>query len=243
MSIITNGSSHPETTTAPLSSHWTNNNNHDDYGGNFRFGRKYVVFKEEENESPDNTHCNDHPGSVSAFTLLNFIISSLSIAVTAVSNTNSNINNNNNNNNDNNNNDNNVNIGNTNNNANNQNMLTFLPMMGKRKKRSEEDSAGSKNDVHIYYDYMNNEILEQLCKDRLSDQGELARIAIQTLDLFRHLEHCKTEAAKSDDCQGRIFCGELNQLEKRSPWSRFLLKHLFKGAGQISGLDTEDVVC
>ena len=90
-------------------------------------GRKYQVYSEVESEPL----C-DSSGSISAFTFLNFVAASVSLAGLLASNTNSNNNNNNQNNNDNNNNDNNINIGNNNNNVNNNNMLMLLPMVGRR---------------------------------------------------------------------------------------------------------------
>ena len=102
-----------------------------------RTRRDYVVFQREEQETGEEEEegCQDGGGG-SAFTILNFILSSISLAANAVSDTNSNSNNNNNNNNDNNNNDNNVNVANNNNLAGNVNQVMFLPAVGRRRKRS-----------------------------------------------------------------------------------------------------------
>ena len=90
--------------------------------------RKFVVYEEVEEDC-------DETSSISTLTFLNFVLASLSIAASVSSNTNSNANANNDNNNNNNLNDNNVNIGNNNNNVNSENMLTFQPMVGKRRRR------------------------------------------------------------------------------------------------------------
>ena len=104
-----------------------------------RTRRDYVVFQREEQESGEEEEegCQDGGGGggASAFTILNFILSSVSLAANAVSNTNSNSNNNNNNNNDNNNNDNNVNIANNNNLVGNVNQVMFLPAIGRRRRK------------------------------------------------------------------------------------------------------------
>ena len=86
-------------------------------------------MQEDEKNSSHDDNCG---GGITALTFLNFVMSSISIAVNLLSNTNSNSNNNNNNNNNNNKNDNNVNIGNSNNNVNSQNVVMFNPMMGRR---------------------------------------------------------------------------------------------------------------
>ena len=105
---------------------WTEGFNSSILDTNF-VGRKYQVYSEVESEPL----C-ESSGAISAFTFLNFLAASVSLAGNLGSNTNSNNNNNNNNNNDNNNNDNNVNIGNNNNNVNSANTLMFTPMIGKR---------------------------------------------------------------------------------------------------------------
>ena len=105
-----------------------------------RTRREYLVFQREEEQETIEENCKD--SGASAFAILNFILSSISLAANAVSNTNSNSNNNNNNNNDNNNNDNNVNIANNNNLVGNVNQVMFLPAIGRRRRRKRTSLAG-----------------------------------------------------------------------------------------------------
>ena len=164
-----------------------------------RKDRKFVVFQEEEEDAD----C-DETSNISTLTFLNFVLASLSIAASVSSNTNSNANANNDNNNNNNLNDNNVNIGNNNNNVNSQNMLTFQPMVGKRKRRRYDS------------DY------SLLCKYN-SEQAWLSKAAFDALEFFARLETCRKASfgglynskSKSNNkvCIKEIVCEEVNRLK------------------------------
>ena len=134
--------------------------------------RKFVVYEETEEDC-------DEKSSISTLTFLNFVLASLTIAASVSGNTNSNANANNDNNNNNNLNDNNVNIGNNNNNVNSENMLTFQPMVGKRKRRY----------LNKGHDFM--------CT--LHDNNSWAsETALNALEFFARLESCKKFARKNE---------------------------------------------
>ena len=135
-------------------------------------GRKYVVYSELEAEPL----C-DSQGSISTFTFLNFLASSVSLAALLGSNTNSNNNNNNNNNNQNNKNDNNINIGNNNNNVNSANTVMFLPMVGKR------STLGS-----LYH----QDWISELCERHKSGLSSLSLTAWAAIRAFHQLSACST---------------------------------------------------
>merc|ERR1711953_1158688 len=95
-------------------------------------GRQFVVMQEDASQSDFSDDCDT---GLSTLTFMNFVMASISIAANLLSNSNSNSNNNNNNNNNNNKNDNNINIGNNNNNVNSQNVIMFMPPVGKKRRR------------------------------------------------------------------------------------------------------------
>ena len=127
--------------------------------------RKFVVYEEVEEEC-------DETSGISTLTFLNFVLASLSIAASVSSNTNSNANANNDNNNNNNLNDNNVNIGNNNNNVNSENMLTFQPMVGKRRRRYIKQNL---DHMCMFQNYPN----------------WVSKTAFQAFEFFARLESCK----------------------------------------------------
>ena len=132
-----------------------------------RTRRDYLVFQREEQEKEEDD-CGSHGGGASAFAILNFIISSISVASSVVSNTNSNSNNNNNNNNDNNNNDNNVNVANNNNLLGNMNQVMFLPGVGKRRRSWSSDGSAA-----------------------------FSRLAIASMTVFMKLEACRSHSCQA----------------------------------------------
>ena len=96
-----------------------------------REGRRYVVYDRPKEEKKKKKQKCPSGNGISAFTFLNFVMGSVSIAANLMNNVNSNNDNNNNNNNDNNNNVANINVGNNNNAGNNANTVMFMPMNGK----------------------------------------------------------------------------------------------------------------
>ena len=134
--------------------------------------RKFVVYEEIEDDCEESS-------SISTLTFLNFVLASLSIAASVSSNTNSNANANNDNNNNNNLNDNNVNIGNNNNNINSENMLTFQPMVGKRRRR------------YLYQE------LDSICTFQNYPSWKL-EAAYHAFELFAKLESCKKLTRKNE---------------------------------------------
>ena len=107
-------------------------------------GRQFVVYERAPKDdgqfvdlpmTEERLDCRSNKSPVQVFPFLNFVISTISIAASLVSNSNSNDNNNNNNNDNNqNSNDNNINVQANNNNVDNENMLTFTPMNGRKKR-------------------------------------------------------------------------------------------------------------
>ena len=102
-------------------------------------GRQFVVYEKAPKDqfadlTDDRSDCRSNKSPVQVFPFLNFVISTISIAASLVSNSNSNNNNNNNNDNNQNSNDNNINVQANNNNVDNENMLTFTPMNGRKKR-------------------------------------------------------------------------------------------------------------
>ena len=187
--------------------------------------RKFVVYQEEAEEE----HC-DETSDISTLTFLNFVIASLSITASLLSNTNSNANSNNDNNNNNNLNDNNVNIGSNNNNANSENMLTFQPMVGRRRRR------------RCLYKNNNSICLSPDIKPWL------LKVAFDALELFAQIETCNrslrftnsTLAVVNDrHCLKQIICQQLNRLKNvKNPEHHFVATHLISGALKISiGID------
>ena len=160
--------------------------------------RKFVVFEEEEEQD-----C-DEASNISTLTFLNFVIASLSAAASLSSNTNSNANANNDNNNNNNLNDNNVNIGSNNNNVNSENMLTFQPMVGKRKRR------------------YNGERYNLFCQ-KDSETNWISKTAFNALEFFARLETCKRKRSrllydaggdtKYKLCIQQVISEEINRLQ------------------------------
>ena len=134
---------------------------------NFGSARKFVVFEEEDGQEEN---CSE-ASNISTLTFLNFVLASISVAASVSSNTNSNANSNNDNNNNNNLNNNNINLGNNNNNINSENMLTFQPMVGKRKRRY----VGEKFDLLEKYD---------------GEPKWIYKIVVDALELFAGLQSC-----------------------------------------------------
>ena len=156
--------------------------------------RKFVVYEEVEEDC-------DEASSISTLTFLNFVLASLSIAASVSSNTNSNANANNDNNNNNNLNDNNVNIGNNNNNVNSENMLTFQPMVGKRRRRYLKQDIDPTCMLQTYPNW-------------------LSKSAFEALEFFARLESCKKFARRKNFLNGSSseydFCVDQNIEHEKS---------------------------
>ena len=159
-----------------------------------RVRRDYLVFQREEQDIEEEEVCSGGSGA-SAFTILNFILSSISLAANAVSNTNSNSNNNNNNNNDNNNNDNNVNVANNNNLVGNVNQVMFLPAIGRRRRRSSSDPAEL---IKTYLKFRRGS------KSILDRSAAHSRLAIAAMKTFVDMEGC----GSSSSCRASVICAQ-----------------------------------
>ena len=184
--------------------------------------RKFVVYEEVEEDC-------DETSSISTLTFLNFVLASLTIAASVSSNTNSNANANNDNNNNNNLNDNNVNIGNNNNNVNSENMLTFQPMVGKRKRRYLEKGHEFMCTLHDH-------------------QTWISKSALNALEFFARLESCKKLVRKnesihwSNDEYNRCLKDTIFEERKRIRFIQILAQkelasHLLCGALNLSVSD------
>ena len=182
-----------------------------------RVRRDYLVFQREEQDIEEEEVCSGSSGA-SAFTILNFILSSISLAANAVSNTNSNSNNNNNNNNDNNNNDNNVNVANNNNLEGNVNQVMFLPAIGRRrrKRRSTTDDT----DIRTFRGGSKS------IPDRSAAHSRLAIAAMRT---FVELEGC----GSSSSCRAAVICAQWKSGE-----SDPIAQHLFEGSVRYFNLSS-----
>ena len=173
--------------------------------------RKFIVYEEVEEEC-------DETSGISTLTFLNFVLASLSIAASVSSNTNSNANANNDNNNNNNLNDNNVNIGNNNNNVNSENMLTFQPMVGKRRRRYLKQDL----DPACAFQYYPNWI---------------SKTAFLAFEFFARLESCKKLQHQEELInRSNNFCVEQNILHEtkrlrliENKEEKELASHLFCG--------------
>ena len=176
-----------------------------------RVRRDYVVFQREEQDiEEEEVVCSGGSGA-SAFTILNFILSSISLAANAVSNTNSNSNNNNNNNNDNNNNDNNVNVANNNNLVGNVNQVMFLPAIGRRRRSSFNPAEFIKT----------RRTFRRGSKSILVRSAAHSRLAIAAMRTFVELEGC----GRSSPCRASVICAQWKSGE-----SDLIAQHLLEGS-------------
>ena len=180
-----------------------------------RVRRDYVVFQREEQDIEEEEFCSGGSGA-SAFTILNFILSSISLAANAVSNTNSNSNNNNNNNNDNNNNDNNVNVANNNNLVGNVNQVMFLPAIGKRRRRRW--SKTDEPDVRTFHR-----------GSLLARSAAHSHLAIAAMRTFVELEGC----GSSSSCRTSVICAQWKSWE-----SDPISQHLSEGSVRYFNLSS-----
>ena len=181
--------------------------------------RKFVVYEEVEEEC-------DETSGISTLTFLNFVLASLSIAASVSSNTNSNANANNANNNNNNLNDNNVNIGNNNNNVNSENMLTFQPMVGKRRRRYLKQDLDPICAFQNYPDWASNtaffafEFFARLesCKKLEHQKGLIYRTKHEyTFCVKQNILHEANrirliENNEEKELASHLFCGTIRQL-------------------------------
>ena len=176
-------------------------------------------MQEDESQS-DNDDCG---GGLSTFTFLNFAMASISIAANLLSNSNSNSNNNNNNNNNNNKNDNNINIGNNNNNVNSQNVIMFMPPVGKKRRRRRSIFANT----------------QKFCESDDPIPNWMKQLVIQTLDFFLRLENCsKSKSVHQLECKKNEISIEKTRLSSMQDSDRkFVLEHLLIGTSKISGID------
>merc|ERR1712226_1066585 len=114
-------------------------------------------MQEDESQS-DNDDCG---GGMSTLSFLNFAMASISIAANLLSNSNSNSNNNNNN-------------GNNNNNVNSQNVIMFMPPIGKKRRRRRSIFANT----------------QKFCETDDPISNWMKQLVIQSLDFFLRLENC-----------------------------------------------------
>jgi len=188
-----------------------------------REGRRYVVYdRPKEEKKKKKQKCGG--GGVSAFTFLNFVMGSVSIAANLMNNVNSNNDNNNNNNNDNNNNVANVNIGNNNNAGNNANTVMFMPMNGRRSlmrrfPRFVKDNGDSEQ-----------------CPVS-SSSSDITDIALDITQLGVILE----EKTSNKNVSGTV-CAIWSKWGSSDPWKKVLTGRLLAGSLDIYGhhLNCED---
>ena len=196
--------------------------------------RDFVIFEKPKKKEKIDVDMFCPPSSgLSAFSFMNFMMGTISIAASIMNNINNNNNNNNNNDNNNNNNIANVNIGNNNNNGNNINMVTLAPGMGRRRRRRRRRSNRFETGSSWIQTLSRERILE-LCEQHNAGKTDLSLVAMSGIEVYASLVSMGDTVSEAGKC--KYVDSVLKKNLTKDPFRRTLFATIAKGAVKSLGL-------